>query len=107
MDNNIIYIAVFTAQEKNYDDECKSWMPTFDSILCASHDENAVYNVVFKTVHDNRYSILDTTWYNNYDGIGESVFTFRYTDQSFGGYCDYTLEVRRVHLDDFRPKTKT
>lgn len=101
MQENKIYIAVFTKQERNFNDFEEGYLPLFHSVFCVSCDKNVILNRIYKEFYDeSKYEVLDTTYARCKDGDDEVTFTIKYTDKRYNDvYAIYTLEVTTEFLE--------
>ncbi len=97
-----VYIAVFSSQERNFD-ECEySRLPLFHTIfgVYESMDDalGDVYDY-FYNMYGDQYEETDHTPFRDEQGVvfGHE-FTFKYTDRKFGGYALYTLQVEAAEV---------
>lgn len=91
-----LYIAVFSNQEKNYNDFGEGYLPSFHPVFSVSHDKNVVVDEIFSRFYNKEdYEITEFSGYDEY------TFTIKYTDKRYKDvYAIYTLEVLK---DVIRP----
>lgn len=99
MKGNKVYIAVFTEQERHFDEFGHGYLPLFHSVLCVSDDKNTVLNRVYQ-FYDEGYEILDAIYARCDDGDNEITLTIKYTDKRYNNvYAIYKLEVLKEFIE--------
>lgn len=101
MKGNKVYIAVFTKQERHFDEFEHGYLPLFHTVFCVSDDKNIVLNRIYKEFYDEgKYEILDTIYARCDDGDDEITFTIKYTDKRYNDvYAIYELEVLKEFIE--------
>lgn len=101
MKGNKVYIAVFTKQERHFDECGRGYLPLFHSVFCVSDNKNVVLNRIYEEFYnEDKYEILDTTYAICDDGDGEVTFTIKYTDKRNNDvYAIYELEVLKEFIE--------
>lgn len=95
--NKNVYIAVFSSQERHFDDFERSYLPLFHTVFGVYEDMgdavNDVYRYFFNKEEDGYEMVEINCWQNEHgDVIGHS-FTINYTDSKHGGYAVYNLDI--------------
>ncbi|MBR4043115.1 MAG: hypothetical protein IKJ10_00520 [Bacteroidaceae bacterium] len=94
-----VCVAVFTAQDRHFDEcEC-SHLPLFHSIFGVYEDMNDALDDVYAYLYsDNgeKYEVIEERCVSSdkMEGFGRE-FTFKYTDKKYGGYALYELLVQK------------
>lgn len=101
MKGSKVYIAVFTKQERHFDECERGYLPLFHSVFCVSEDKNTVLNRIYEEFYnEGKYEILETTYVICDDGDGEVKFTIKYTDKRHNDvYAIYELEVLKEFIE--------
>lgn len=85
---DIVYVAVFSRQEYNYDEEERSYLPKPYTVLGVYESMNDALDEVCRYFYGDKqdsYTELDSgCTYNNGEVIGYN-YTFRYEDKEYGG----------------------
>lgn len=94
-----VCVAVFTAQDRHFDEcEC-SHLPLFHSIFGVYKDMNDALDDVYAYLYsDNRdkYEVIgDRRCVSDNMEVFGHEFTFKYTDKKYGGYALYELLVQK------------
>ena len=102
MKGSKVYIAVFTKQERHFDECERGYLPLFHSVFCVSDNKNVVLNRIYKEFYDDDkgYEIIDETNARCDDGDDELTFTIKYTDKRYNDvYAIYELEVLKEFIE--------
>lgn len=94
---NRIYAAVFTSQDRNFDECGYGYLPTFHSVFGIYEDMWDAISAVSKFLysdHKEEYEVLEDSPSLNGEGktIGHT-WTFRYEDKRTGAFGLYEIEV--------------
>ena len=94
-----VCVAVFTAQDRHFDEcEC-SYLPLFHSIYGVYEDMNDALNDVYTFLYsgnEEKYEVIEehSLVSDKWENYGYE-FTFKYTDKKYGGYALYELLVQK------------
>lgn len=93
---NRIYVAVFTNQDRTFDEFGRGYLPLFHSVFGIYEDMWDAISAVSKFLYsDNKeYDVLENNPCS--DGEGRTIgytWTFRYEDKSTGAFGLYEIEV--------------
>ncbi|MBO5080395.1 MAG: hypothetical protein J6B82_05885 [Bacteroidaceae bacterium] len=94
-----ICVAVFTAQDRHFDEFDRSYLPLFHSIYGVYEDMNDALNDVYTFLYsgnEEEYEVIEE--HSLVSDKGEYYgheFTFKYTDKKYGGYALYELLVQK------------
>ena len=99
MKGNKVYIAVFTKQERHFDEFGHGYLPLFHSVFCVSDDKNTVLNRIYEFYNEG-YEFLDAIYARCDDGDDEITLTIKYTDKRYNDvYAIYKLEVLKEFIE--------
>ena len=94
---NKIYAAVFTSQDRTFDECGRGYLPLFNSVFGIYEDMWDAITAVSRFLYsDNKekYEVLEDIWCSDDKGqtIGHA-WTFRYEDKNTGAFGLYEIEV--------------
>lgn len=103
--DNIVYVAVFTRQDRVFDDTERSYLPLFYSVLGVYKDFESAFTAACEVVYGDKMSEVDSCYSFNDRGetIGHS-WTFRYDYDKYGGYALYELEISKEYITESNEK---
>mgnify|MGYP006992064537 FL=1 len=97
-----VYVAVFTNQDRNFDEFGHGYLPLFHSIYGIYEDKWDAINAVSKFLYsDNKeeYEVLEDAPCQNGEGITIGhTWTFRYEDKRTGAFGLYEIEVSTEYI---------
>ena len=95
-----IYIAVFSSQERHFDEFGHGYLPLFHTVFRLSYDKDKVLGDVYSTFYSyDNYEIIEEIQSVHEDGDNGMTLTFRYNDRNSDAYAIYTLEVMKEFID--------
>lgn len=100
MDNKEIYVAVFSSQDREFDECGYGYLPLFNPVFGVYEDLWDAISNVSKYLHEHdEYEILEDT--GSSDGNGHTIgwsYTFRYEDKATGAFGLYELEILAEYI---------
>lgn len=97
-----VYVAVFTNQDRNFDEFGHGYLPLFHPIYGIYEDKWDAISAVSKFLysdHKEEYEVLEDT--SCLDGEGRTIghtWTFRYEDKRTGAFGLYEIEVSTEYI---------
>ena len=106
MENKQVYVAVFTSQDRQFDECGRGNLPLFHSIYGIYENMWDAITAVSEFLYSEHkeYEVLEDCEYTNGKGqhIGQS-YTFRYEDKNTGAFGLYEIEISKEYIT---PKKK-
>ena len=97
---NIVYIAVFSNQERNFDEFGHGYLPLFHPVFKISHDKNKVLDEVYRHFYaDDSYEVTEEVCSIHDDGDNGYTFTIKYNDRTSDAHAVYTLDILKEFIE--------
>ena len=96
-----VYTAVFTSQDREFDEFGKGYLPLFDSVFGIYEDMWDAISAVCDFLHSNDrgYEVVEDARCS--DGEGHTIgwtYTFRYEDKNTGAFALYEMEISEHYI---------
>lgn len=104
-----VYAAIFTTQDREFDECGHGYLPLFHSVFGIYEDMSDAYHDVCNFLYNGFYKVEVTEEYYHSDDYGNTIgysYTFKYKDPDTEAVGTYQLEIREGYITPKRHATR-